>query len=253
MTSYTMDKIFEGQVALVTGGTRGIGRSIAFLLAQAGASVAVLARNYERCQQVTAQIEQTGVKSLALSAEVADFKQVEQAIKQVLEKFGRLDMLVNNAGITKDALLIRMSKQDWDDVLAVNLGGVFNCTRCVARHMMKARRGKIVNISSVVGLSGNPGQANYTAAKAGIIGLTKTLALELAPRGITVNAVAPGFIDTDMTKELPAEVKQQILGRIPLGRFGAPEEVAETVKFLFSPAADYITGQVISVNGGMLM
>jgi 3-oxoacyl-[acyl-carrier protein] reductase len=248
-----MEKMFKGQVALVTGGSRGIGQAIALSLAQAGADVAIMARNQERAQQVADQIEQLGVKSQVLCAEVADFEQVEQVIKRLLEEFGRLDMLVNNAGITKDALLIRMSKQDWDDVLAVNLSGVFNCVRCVARHMMKAKRGKMVNISSVVGLSGNPGQANYTAAKAGIIGFTKTVALELAPRGITVNAVAPGFIDTDMTKDLPAEVKQQILGRIPLGRFGQSEEVAEVVKFLLSPAADYITGQVISVNGGMLM
>ncbi len=248
-----MDKLFSGQVALVTGGSRGIGQSIALSLALAGANIAILARNRERCQQVAAQIEQLGVKALPLSAEVADYAQVEQAVKQVIGQFGRLDILVNNAGITKDGLLVRMSKQNWDDVLAVNLSGTFNCIRCVARQMMKAKKGKILNITSVVGLTGNPGQANYTAAKAGIIGLTKTVALELAPRGITVNAIAPGFIDTDMTKDLPAEVKEQILGRIPLARFGTAEEVAKAAEFLLSPAADYITGQVLSVNGGMYM
>ncbi len=248
-----MDKVFNGQVALVTGGSRGIGRSIALSLASDGADVAILARNQERCQRVAAEIEQLGVRALALSVEVADYAQVEQAVKQLIGQFGRLDILVNNAGITRDGLLIRMSKPDWDEVLAVNLSGAFNLTRCAARHMLKARKGKILNITSVVGLTGNSGQANYAAAKAGIIGLTKTVAQELAPRGITVNAIAPGFIATDMTKGLSTEVKEQILNRIPLARFGTAEEVAAAAKFLLSPAADYITGQVISVNGGMYM
>ena len=244
---------FDNQVALITGGSRGIGRIIALKLAKEGANLALVDINLPACQQTAAEAEKLGVKALALSAQVADFEQVQQAVAQTMAQFGRLDMLVNNAGITKDALLVRMSQQDWDEVLSVNLTGAFNCLRAAVRYMLKAKRGKIVNIASVVGIMGSVGQANYVASKAGLIGLTKTAALELAGRSITVNAIAPGFIQTQMTESLPDKVKQQILSRIPLSRFGKPEEVAEAAKFLLSPAADYITGQVISVNGGMYM
>jgi 3-oxoacyl-[acyl-carrier protein] reductase len=241
-----------GQVVLVTGASRGIGRAIAERLAAAGARVVVnYASSQEAAAEVVGAIEAGGGLAWGHQANVADEDQVEGMVKAVLEKEGRLDVLVNNAGITRDGLLMRMKTADWRSVIDLNLTGVFLCTRAVSRAMLKARSGRIINISSVVGLMGNPGQANYSAAKAGVIGLTRSAAAEFASRGITVNAVAPGFIATEMTKDLNPE---PILAAIPLGRLGQPEEVAGVVGFLAAdPAAAYITGQVIAVDGGMVM
>lgn len=242
----------EGQTALVTGGGRGIGRAIALALGEAGAEVVV---NYSSsdaaAEDVVATITAAGGKAYALQANVSIEDDVDGLIKTVLERSGRLDVLVNNAGITRDGLLMRMKTSDWQSVIDLNLSGVFLCTRAVARPMLKQKSGRIINITSVVGLMGNAGQANYAAAKAGVIGLTRSTAKELASRGITVNAVAPGFIATDMTKDLDAD---SILKDIPLGTFGTQEQVAGAVRFLAADsAASYITGQVLQVDGGMVM
>jgi 3-oxoacyl-[acyl-carrier protein] reductase len=240
------------QVVLVTGASRGIGRAIALELASCGATVVVnYASSATAAEAVVAQIEEGGGKAWSLKADIAVEEEVEAMVKQILEREGQLDVLVNNAGITRDGLLMRMKTPDWQQVLDLNLTGVFLCTRAVSRSMLKARLGRIINITSVVALMGNPGQANYSAAKAGVIGLTRSTAAEFASRGITVNAVAPGFIATDMTRDLNQE---PILAAIPLGRMGQPEEVAGAVRFLaFDPAAAYITGQVLQVDGGMVM
>lgn len=245
---------FDGKSAIVTGASRGIGREIAILLGKEGARVAV---NYsgskEKAEEVVELIKQSGGDAFAIQANVSDADQVKQMIDATMENFGSIDFLVNNAGITRDNLLMRMKEDEWDDVIDINLKGVFLCTKAVTRQMMKQRAGKIVNLASIVGVIGNPGQANYVAAKAGVIGLTKTTARELATRNITVNAVAPGFITTDMTDALPEEVKTQMLGSIPLGKLGSAEDVAGAVAFLLSNDANYITGQTIHVDGGMVM
>lgn len=249
-----MEKSLAGKSALVTGASRGIGRAIALRLASLGANVAInFAGNLAKAQEVQAEIEAQGGQAILVQGNVADFETVQAIVKTVTEKFGTVDILVNNAGITRDNLLIKMSESDFDDVIATNLKGVFNCTKAVARLMMKQRSGRIINLSSVVGLTGNVSQANYAAAKAGVIGFTKSTAKELASRNVTVNAVAPGFISTDMTDVLSDKVREELLKGIPAGRIGDAEDVANLVAFLVSDQADYITGQVISVDGGMAM
>ena len=245
---------FDGKSAIVTGASRGIGREIALLLAKEGARVAV---NYsgskEKADDVVKLITESGGEAFAIQADVSDADGVKNMVDKTLEMFGSIDILVNNAGITRDNLLMRMKEDEWDDVININLKGVFLCTKGVTRQMMRQRAGRIVNVASIVGVSGNPGQANYVAAKAGVIGFTKTAAKELASRNINVNAVAPGFITTDMTDALSEEVKNQMLSVIPLGKLGRPEDVARTVLFLLSEDAVYITGQTIHVDGGMVM
>lgn len=246
--------MLSGKVALVTGASRGIGRHIALSLAEAGADVAVnYAGNEAKAQEVVDEIKSLGRRAFAVRANVASFAEVEAMVKQVTKEFGRLDILVNNAGITRDNLLMRMKEDDWDAVIETNLKGVFNGVKAVSRTMMKQRSGRIINLSSVVGVMGNAGQANYAASKAGIIGLTKSAARELASRGITVNAIAPGFIETDMTAKLEEETQKQLISQIPLGRLGQPQDVARVVRFLASDDAAYITGQTLHVDGGMAM
>jgi len=243
----------KDKVALVTGGARGIGKAIAMCLAREGADIAIADINKEVAEATCREIEQLGVKALGLELDVTDFAKVEVAVNKILDKFTKVDILVNNAGITKDNLMLRMHLADWDAVLNVNLKGTFNCIKAVSRPMIKHRYGRIVNIASIIGIIGNPGQANYSASKAGIIALTKTAAKELASRNINVNAVAPGFIQTEMTAKLPEEVKQKMKEAIPLAKFGTPEDVANLCLFLASEDASYITGQTIVVDGGMVM
>lgn len=244
----------DGKSAIVTGASRGIGKEIALYLAKEGAKVAVnYSGSQEKAEAVVEEIKSFGGEAFAVQANVDQSEDVQKLISTTLETFGTIDILVNNAGITRDNLLMRMKEQEWDDVLNTNLKGVFLCTKAVTRQMMKQRQGRIINITSIVGVSGNPGQANYVAAKAGVIGLTKSTALELASRNITVNSVAPGFITTDMTDALPEEVKTQMLSQIPLAKFGNPEDIAKAVAFLASDDANYITGQTLHVNGGMFM
>lgn len=243
----------KDKVALITGSAQGIGKEIAFALAGAGADIVISDINLEKAEQASKEIEALGRKSLALVLNVVDYAQVVEAVNKILDKFGKIDILINNAGITKDNLMLRMSDADWDAVINVNLKGTFNCTKAVSRIMLKAHQGKIVNVASIIGIIGNPGQANYAASKAGIIALTKTTAKEFASRNINVNAVAPGFIQTEMTAKLSEEVKQKMLSVIPLNRFGLPQDVAKACLFLASPEADYITGQTLVIDGGMVM
>jgi 3-oxoacyl-[acyl-carrier protein] reductase len=246
--------MLAGKTALVTGASRGIGRAIALRLAEAGANVVVnYAGSEAAAAETVAKVKELGREAIMIRANVANAEEVNEMFKEALERFGTIDILVNNAGITRDNLLMRMKEEEWDEVIATNLKGVFNCLKAATRPMMKQRSGKIINITSVVGVLGNPGQANYVAAKAGVIGLTKTAARELASRGITVNAVAPGFIDTDMTAGLPEDVKASMLGQIPLGRLGRADDIAGVVLFLASDAANYMTGQTLHVDGGMYM
>jgi 3-oxoacyl-[acyl-carrier protein] reductase len=241
----------KDKVALVTGASQGIGKETALTLAEAGAKVAVAARNEEKLAALVGEIAAAGGTALAVKMDVADAEQVRAGFKQVLEKFGRLDILVNNAAITRDGLQMRMKADDWEAVLRTNLTGAHLCIQQALATMMRARAGRIINISSVVAQSGNAGQANYVAAKAGLIGLTKAVAIEIASRNITVNAVAPGFVETPMTDVLPDKVKEELKTRIPLGRMGSPRDVAAAIVFLASDEAGYITGHVLNVNGGM--
>lgn len=246
--------MLKGKTALITGGSRGIGRAIALKFAQNGADVAIIySGNSCAAESVCRAAAELGAKAIACQCDAERFGEAQGVCARVIADFGKIDILVNNAGITRDGLLLRMSEDDFDRVLGVNLKGAFNFTRHLARHLMKSPAGRVINISSVAGLTGNAGQANYAASKAGLVGLTKTAARELAARGVTCNAIAPGFIDTDMTGTLPAEVAERLKTRIPLGRAGGAEEVAELALFLASDRAAYITGEVIRIDGGMAM
>lgn len=241
----------SGQIALVTGGSRGIGFAIAHALADAGATVAVVARDQGRAEAAAAALQGEGHRGFA--ADVADSASVGAMVERVEAEMGTPDILVNNAGITRDNLLMRLKDEDWQEVIDTNLRGAFNTIRALARGMMKKRGGRIINVSSVVGITGNKGQANYAASKAGLIGMTKSVARELASRGILVNAVAPGYIDTDMTADLPEAAREALLSQIALGRLGKPEDIASVIRFLAGPAASYMTGQVLVVDGGMVI
>ncbi len=243
----------SGKVALITGAAQGIGKAVALLLARNGADIVVSDINLEKAEETAREIESIGVKAMAVKVNVASLVDVEQMSGAVLERFGKIDILVNNAGITRDKLILRMTEEDWDAVLDVNLKGTFNCTKTVVRHMAKQRSGKIVSIASVVGEMGNAGQVNYAASKAGVIGLTKTIAREFAQRRINVNAIAPGYIETPMTEVLPEKVKEELKQLIPMERLGKPEDIAEAVLFLVSEESNYITGHVLKVNGGIYM
>ncbi|WP_411955427.1 3-oxoacyl-[acyl-carrier-protein] reductase [Alkalibacillus sp. S2W] len=246
--------MLEGQTALVTGASRGIGRAIALELAKNGANVVVnYAGNQARADEVVEEIKEFGQEAIAYQANVSSSEEVTAMIKQTVDQFGSVDILVNNAGITRDNLLMRMKEEEFDEVIDTNLKGVFNCIKGVTRQMMKQRGGKIVNVASIVGVMGNPGQVNYVAAKSGVIGMTKSVAKELAARDVNVNAVAPGFIATDMTEDLTDDQKQQMYDMIPLNRLGDPEDVARVVRFLASDDAKYMTGQTLHVDGGMVM
>lgn len=246
-----MNTNFNDEIVLVTGSARGIGKEIALAFARAGATAIISDINAESCQKTAQDLIAQGLKADFMPCDVTKLANVEEMVNKILDKYSRLDILVNNAGITKDNLFLRMREEEWDAVLTVNLKGTFNCCKAVSKSMLKARKGKIISIASVIGILGNIGQANYAASKAGIIGLTKSLAREFASRNITVNAIAPGYIKTDMTDQLKEEVRQQILANIPLQRMGLPEDVAGACLFLASKAADYITGQTIKVDGGM--
>ncbi|WP_313232257.1 3-oxoacyl-[acyl-carrier-protein] reductase [Tissierella praeacuta] len=244
----------KDKAALITGGSRGIGKEIALELARNGVHIGIsYVSNTEKANEVLEEIKSYGVNAVAVKANVSVEEDVLQMIKTIEEELGTIDILVNNAGITKDNLLIRMKEQDWDEVMDVNLKGVFLCTKAVSRIMMKKRYGKIINITSVVGITGNAGQGNYSASKAGVIGFTKSMARELASRGIRVNGIAPGFIETDMTDVLKDEIKEAMLKTIPLNSFGNPKDIANLAVFLASESSDYITGQIINVDGGMIM
>jgi len=245
--------ILKEKVALVTGAAQGIGKAIGLLLGRNGAHIVVSDINLEKAEETAREIEALGSRALALKVNVANLEDCEKMVGTILERFGRIDILVNNAGITRDRLILRMTEEDWDAVLNVNLKGTFNCTKVVVRHMAKQKSGKIVSIASVVGEMGNAGQGNYAASKAGVIGFTKSIAREFAQRGININAVAPGYIETPMTDAIPEAAKEEWKKWIPMQRLGQPEDVAEAVLFLVSEASSYITGQVLNVNGGIYM
>ena len=245
--------LLADKVAVVTGAGRGIGRAVALAYARMGADVACVSRTEENSAKVAAEVEALGRKAWALAVDVSDTAAVDAAAKEILESAGRVDILVNNAGVTRDNLLMRMSEEEWDTVLDINLKGAFNFTKAFSRTFIKQRSGRIINIASVIGLIGNAGQSNYAASKAALIGFTKSIAKELAPRGITVNAIAPGFIETDMTAALDDKVRGEILASVPLGRFGSPDDIAHAAVFLAIEPTGYVTGQVLTVDGGMVM
>jgi 3-oxoacyl-[acyl-carrier protein] reductase len=243
----------KGKVALVTGAAQGIGKAVTLMLARHGADVIVADVNMEKAEETAREVQTLGHQAMAVKLDVTRLQDVEATVATALQRFGKIDILINNAGIARDKLILRMTEEDWDAVLSVNLKGTFNCTKAVIKHMSKQRSGKIINIASVVGEMGNPGQANYAASKAGVIGFTKTIAREFAQRGINVNAIAPGYIQTPMTDALPEKAKEELKRMIPMERLGQPEDVAQAVLFLVSEASGYITGNVLKVNGGIYM